>query len=236
MELKSALLVVPVLTLPDYSIPFVIETDAIGNGIGAFLMQKDHPISFISKGLSACHATLSGYKKELLALYKNGKENLVADALSRIQGAELMSMLICLVQADLWDEIKANWTTDPLLQVLIESLQVQPRKHFTWLNPQLRRTGKLVVGDDTSLRTKILSLWNFTHVGGHSGIDATTRKVMAYFYWNGIRSDIANFVYKCVVCKRNKYDTSAYPGLLQPLPIFAFPWMDICMDFIEELL
>jgi len=58
---------------------------------------------------------------------------------------------------------------------------------------------------------------------------------MAYFYWKGIRSDIANFVHKCAVCQRNKYDTSAYPGLLQPLPIHALPWTNICMDFIEGL-
>ncbi|XP_075103527.1 uncharacterized protein LOC142178098 [Nicotiana tabacum] len=57
-----------VLAFPDYSLPFVVETDASGTGIGAFLMQNNHCIAFISKGLSPRHDALSVYERELLAL------------------------------------------------------------------------------------------------------------------------------------------------------------------------
>ncbi|XP_075080144.1 uncharacterized protein LOC142165505 [Nicotiana tabacum] len=70
---------------------------------------------------------------------------------------------------------------------------------------------------------------------GHSGLDATTRKVLTYFYWKSIRKDIVTFILNCTTCQRNKYDTSASPGLLQPLPIPPLPWTDITMDFIEGL-
>ena len=56
----------PVLALPDFSIPFVIETDASSYGIGAVLMQNNHP--FISKTLSSKNRGLSVYDKELLAI------------------------------------------------------------------------------------------------------------------------------------------------------------------------
>ncbi|XP_075096365.1 uncharacterized protein LOC142174465 [Nicotiana tabacum] len=67
-ELKIALTSAPVLALPDYGIPFVVETNTSGTSIGAFLMHNDHPIAFISTGLAPRHIILSIYERELLAL------------------------------------------------------------------------------------------------------------------------------------------------------------------------
>ena len=58
----------PVLGLPNFSEDFIIETDASGIGIGVVLMQKGHPLAFISKALSPKHQSLSVYKNELLAI------------------------------------------------------------------------------------------------------------------------------------------------------------------------
>lgn len=37
----------------------------------------------------------------------------------------------------------------------------------------------------------------------------------------------------CLVCQQSKYDRSKLPGLLQPLPVPAFAWHVISLDFIE---
>lgn len=68
----------------------------------------------------------------------------------------------------------ASWTANSELQDLILSLQQKPYKHYTWVNEQLRRKGKLVVGNNVDLRTKIIHLWHATPTKSHSRIDAST--------------------------------------------------------------
>lgn len=53
---------------PDFTKTFRVETDASNGGVGAFLMQDGHPISFISRSLGPKWQHLSVYEKELLAL------------------------------------------------------------------------------------------------------------------------------------------------------------------------
>jgi len=54
--------------LPDFSLPFEIETDASSYGRGAVLEQNRHSIAFISKKLGPRWQNLSVYEKELLAI------------------------------------------------------------------------------------------------------------------------------------------------------------------------
>lgn len=49
MNLKDALCCAPILGLPDFSLSFVMETDASGIGMGAILSQQNHPIAFFCK-------------------------------------------------------------------------------------------------------------------------------------------------------------------------------------------
>nr|GFA57768.1 hypothetical protein [Tanacetum cinerariifolium] len=57
-----------VLKLPDFNEPFIVETDASGEGIGDVLQQSGHPIAYYNKTLAPRHHSLSTYKKELLAV------------------------------------------------------------------------------------------------------------------------------------------------------------------------
>lgn len=66
--LKQALVSAPVLSLPDFSLPFTVQTDASDEGIGAVLSQRGHPIAFLSKALGVKTKGLSTYEKEYLAI------------------------------------------------------------------------------------------------------------------------------------------------------------------------
>jgi hypothetical protein len=66
--LKDALVSAPVLALPNFALPFCLETDASNQGVGAVLMQGGHPITYLSKALGPKSQGLSTYEKEFLAI------------------------------------------------------------------------------------------------------------------------------------------------------------------------
>lgn len=63
-NLKQFVAELPILTVPDFSKTFIIETDASNKGLGAVLMQEGKPMAFLSQTLSdrVCHTLISsGY-------------------------------------------------------------------------------------------------------------------------------------------------------------------------------
>lgn len=66
--LKIAMTSAPVLSLPDFSKTFYVETDASDVGIGAVLIQDAHPIAFFSHKLGPRRRAASTYHKELFAI------------------------------------------------------------------------------------------------------------------------------------------------------------------------
>lgn len=57
----------PVLAMPNFSLPFVLEIDACDTSIGVFLMQEGITLAFMSKTLGIKNQGLFTYEKEYLA-------------------------------------------------------------------------------------------------------------------------------------------------------------------------
>ena len=71
--LKEACLKAPILSFPDFTKPFLLETDASGKGLGAVLSQKQedgryHPIAYASRVMTTTEQRYHSNKKEFLAL------------------------------------------------------------------------------------------------------------------------------------------------------------------------
>jgi hypothetical protein len=67
-KMKEVMSTCPVLSLLDFSQPFVLECDASGVGIGATLMQGGHPIMFESRKLDELERLYPIYDKEMLEI------------------------------------------------------------------------------------------------------------------------------------------------------------------------
>ncbi|KAL8155439.1 hypothetical protein AgCh_000724 [Apium graveolens] len=68
IQLKQATATTPVLAMPDFYKKFVVETDASEYGIGAVLMQEEHPIAYLNKSLGSKQAAMSTYEKEMFVI------------------------------------------------------------------------------------------------------------------------------------------------------------------------
>lgn len=178
---------------------------------------------------------LMGYDFEIQ--YKQGKENHAADALSRVSGSQLLQMTLSQSDHDLYDKLQLLWQSDPHLRKVIAELESDRSSHpqYSFDNKELRRKGKLVVGNSTEVKLVILKWLHDSAVGGHSGRDATLHRVKALFYWPKMTVEVQRYIRNCSVCQKSKYDLAAQPGLLQPLPIPNGVWESVSMDFIEGL-
>nr|GEZ65306.1 hypothetical protein [Tanacetum cinerariifolium] len=185
----------------------IFETDASGECIGAVLQQSSHSIAYCSKTLAPRHHSLSTYEKELLA---------VIQSLHKLRGYLLDRHFI----------IKTNHFS---LKYLLEQRITTPAQ-MKWL-PKL-------IGFDYEIVYK-KGIENGA-ADALSRVDTCSQLLSmvltsAFCYWRKMKKQVKEFVSMCVVCQRSKPDLSAYPGLLQPLPIPTLLWSEISMDFVEGL-
>lgn len=67
-QLKGAVMAAPVLALPNFTLPFAVETDTSSHAMGAILHQQGHPIAFFSKPFCSRLQMASTYVRELHAI------------------------------------------------------------------------------------------------------------------------------------------------------------------------
>ncbi|GJX46597.1 retrotransposon-related protein [Tanacetum coccineum] len=239
--LKEAMIQAPILALPNFNKPFVMETNASGIGLVAILQQKGQPIAYMRylldkyfiiktvhyslKYLLDQKITTPAQMKWLPKLmgfdykvkYKKGTYNEAANALSRREDiSELFTMSTTSITTDLYKRIEASWNEDAHLQTILVNLQKgETNKHYALHNDQLLRKGKLVV----------LRIENGAKIG-IIGLD-----LIKFNYYLKPRRSQKNSS-SMPLERARKFESN---GLLQPLPIPKTVWTSISMDFIEGL-
>ncbi|KAH9291972.1 hypothetical protein KI387_042837 [Taxus chinensis] len=177
-----------------------------------------------------------GYDFEII--YKKGKENVVADALSRRDtSADALLCGMSMLTADWVEEARLEWNQDKDTQSLIQNIKQgsMTSNKFEWKGNALWYKDRLYLSKDSKLKHKILAELHASPVGGHSGFLKTYHRIKRELFWEGLKGDVQKFVSECLVCQQNKGETIKTPGLLQPLPIPSQRWEEVSMDFITGL-
>jgi hypothetical protein len=115
------------------------------------------------------------------------------------------------------------------------SMDGSSRPPFQLRNGVILYKDRVWLGSNSALHSQVISTLHNSPVGGHSGAPATYQKLKKLFYWPGMRSAVLKYVQACSICAQAKPDRSAYPGLLQPLPVPKASWEVISLDFVEGL-
>jgi hypothetical protein len=96
--------------------------------------------------------------------------------------------------------------------------------------------GKVYVPDANDIRTQVLDQVHRSLCGGgHGGKHETYSKLMRWYYWPRMTTDVAQYVRVCLTCQRTKSHRESKQGLLHPLPIPERYWSSISMDYITHL-
>lgn len=95
--------------------------------------------------------------------------------------------------------------------------------------------GKVVVPDDSELRTFIISQCHDPPLAGHPGWHPTLKRVESHFFWDTMRFDVYQYVMHCEMCQRNKANKAKEAGMLRPLPVPGRYFSRLNMDLITKL-
>jgi hypothetical protein len=108
---------------------------------------------------------------QLKFAYNKGSENKAADALSRVGNHFQLNVISTIVP--IWiQEILNSYQNDPAAAVLLQELVVTNplAQGYTMSDGIIRHQGRIWIGYNTTLQTKLISSFYSSALGGHSEI------------------------------------------------------------------
>jgi hypothetical protein len=141
------------------------------------------------------------------------------------------------------DEIKDHYVNDDVLRVPYESLgketrtseEIEKFKSYELKDRVLYYNSRVCIRNFGEYRLNIMHDCHDIPIAGHLGFQKTYIAIKRHYYWQGMKSDIKNYVERCLKCQVSKIEQVKNLGLLQPLGIPNLKFESISMDFIVGL-
>ncbi|GAA6054862.1 hypothetical protein NBRC10513_006213 [Rhodotorula toruloides] len=189
----------------------------------------------LSKRQACWTETLADYDYDLA--YIPGKQNAVADSLSRFSFSDEPVVAVCGISAvslhsSFVERVVDGYKEDAFCVQLEEDLASSPG--FS------KKDGLLYFEEERLVVPKVSELreaWlHDAHDAlGHFGAQKTLHALSQSFYWPGMAKDTVRYVRSCDGCQRHKSRTTRRAGKLHPLPVPPRPFSDVALDFVGPL-
>lgn len=280
-ELKSVLTSAPVLANPDYSRPFIIETDASQLAAGAALLQEfdegKRIIGYYSKKLSSTQRKYSATEKECLAVllavenfrhyiegatftvitdaksitwlfsisaanansrllrwalrlqsydfvlqYRKGKENVLADCLSRIESIDVTdqdykALIDLIIKSP--DKYNSFMVSGNRIYKHIEEVGKLKDKRFEWkYYPPITERDQII---------------QVIHEFAHLGYEKTLSQLKEKYFWPRMAMETKKYCRECLPCKKAKcVNINPTPPMGAQKKYCDHPWQFITLDYV----
>jgi hypothetical protein len=183
---------------------FVVKTDH--NSLKHFLEQKD-----LSERQQKWVSKVQAYDFDIE--YVKGKNNVVADALSRRPPAFAISEIAADWKSSLLVEYSKNAFAGELIDGNIQD------DRYTVVDDIIYYKGRIYLVPESILKEKILRAVHDAPLVGHPGYLKTYRQVRERFSWKGLKGDVLRYVRECLTCQQNKSELT-HPQVYYSLYLF----------------
>ncbi|UOH82050.1 hypothetical protein LQV05_004733 [Cryptococcus neoformans] len=172
-----------------------------------------------------------------------GVTNVIADAFSRLHqdapSINALTMMVLTPNTDFVDQVTNGYAQDPIMAVWQEEdqrppgVQCEEVQGVSGFQTVLQYEGRLCIPDVSGLREQCLRECH--DAMGHFGVEKTLELARCKYFWDGMASDVKDFVSTCPACQTSKATTTKPPGLLHSLTVPAAKFADIGIDFVGPL-
>jgi hypothetical protein len=166
--------------------------------------------------------------------YRPGKENDVADGLSRRPDHQIAALnkSSIIISTELLDIIKAEYQNDKVIRQILD----KGHKEYSVRDGLIyTRDNRLYIPLNESVRLQLIKEHHDTEINGHLGEFKTLERLSRQYYWPNMRKAVQQYISQCQSCQMNKGSSQLPIGLLQSLDIPGKRWETVSLDLITQL-
>ena len=132
---------------------------------------------------------LFGYDNEII--FKKGKENVVADAISQIYEEYWYLFSLSFIVPDWLQVVCHEWLQDPKISRMLHQLKLNSPVSlgYSWNNEEVRYKCHFYLCKKSQLKSTMVSKLHASPTTRHSGFTKTYERVKRSFFWDGMKKD-----------------------------------------------